>query len=260
MKRRPITFDCAGDTLAGTLDTADGASGLLLVSGGNEIRSGAFSGQARLAAQVAAQGFPVFRFDRRGVGDSEGTNRGFHESREDILAAIAAFRRECPQMQRVVAFGNCDAASALMLMQGDMCDALVLSNPWTFEDAEEDDDLPPAAAIRSRYAAKLRDPAELVRLLKGQVDIRKLAGGIKSILSKPVSPGSLAQDMANGLDAATKPYVILIAENDGTGQAFAKSWKGTNGPLLRCEGASHAYVEPHAQAWLTERVLDMLRG
>ncbi len=260
MTRRHLTFDCAGDMLVGTLDEAEGTSGLLLVSGGNEIRSGAFGGQARLATQIAAAGYPVFRFDRRGVGDSEGENRGFRESRDDILAAIAVFRRECPQLQRVVAFGNCDAASALMLMQGEQCDALVLSNPWTFEDAEADDDLPPAAAIRTRYAAKLRDPAELARLVKGQVDLRKLAGGIRSVLGKPAAPGSLAQEMASGLDAAAKPYTILIAANDGTGQAFAACWSGGAQRLLRCEGASHAYVEPQAQQWLRERILEVLRG
>ena len=43
MSRRHFTFACAGDTLFGTLDEAPGTTGLLLVSGGNEIRSGAFA-------------------------------------------------------------------------------------------------------------------------------------------------------------------------------------------------------------------------
>ncbi|TNE32320.1 MAG: hydrolase 1, exosortase A system-associated, partial [Alphaproteobacteria bacterium] len=154
MSRQHVSFDCGGSQLAGTLDTAPGTSGLLIVTGGNEIRSGTYSGQARLAEAIAKAGFPVFRFDRRGVGDSEGENRGFRHSREDILAANAAFRELCPQVNRVVAFGNCDAASALMLMFGDMCDALVLSNPWTFEE-DQSDELPPDA-IRSRYLEKLR--------------------------------------------------------------------------------------------------------
>ena len=68
MARRHITFPCEGAWLFGSLDEAPGAVGLLLVSGGREIRSGAFAGQARLAAEVAAAGFPVLRFDRRGVG------------------------------------------------------------------------------------------------------------------------------------------------------------------------------------------------
>ena len=65
MSRLHLTFACGSLTLAGSLDTAPGHTGLLIVSGGNEIRSGAFSGQAHLAASIARAGFPVFRLDRR---------------------------------------------------------------------------------------------------------------------------------------------------------------------------------------------------
>ena len=63
-------------------------------------------------ATIAAAGFPVFRFDRRGIGDSEGDNRDFRKSSKDIAAALLAFRAIAPQVQRVTGFGNCDAASA----------------------------------------------------------------------------------------------------------------------------------------------------
>ncbi len=117
MTRRHLTFACEGETLVGTLDigAASGSSGLLLVSGGNELRSGAWNGQAQLAARLADAGFPVFRYDRRGVGDSEGENPTFRHSGPDIAAAAQAFRAAVPHVSRVVAFGNCDAATALML-------------------------------------------------------------------------------------------------------------------------------------------------
>jgi pimeloyl-ACP methyl ester carboxylesterase len=137
MSRLPLTFRCNDLRLAATLDTAPGTAGLLIVSGGNEIRAGAFGGQAELAAHIARAGFPVFRFDRRGVGDSEGENRGFRRSAKDIAAAIEAFRAIAPQIERVIAFGNCDAASALMLMGGAGCNGLVLSNPWTIEEGAD---------------------------------------------------------------------------------------------------------------------------
>ena len=152
MTRRHLTFLCEGDRLAATLDEGANATGLLLVTGGNEIRSGAFSGQAALAASLAGQGYPVFRFDRRGIGDSEGTNRSFRDEGADIAAALTAFRDAAPNVERVVGFGNCDAASALMLAGGGGCDALVLSNPWTIKDAEEDgesDATPPARSARA---------------------------------------------------------------------------------------------------------------
>jgi exosortase A-associated hydrolase 1 len=260
LSRRHLTFASGREVLAATIDEAEGHTGLLIVSGGNEVRTGAFSGQAQMAARIAAAGFPVFRFDRSGVGDSTGENRGFRGSGADILAALATFRREMPNVQRVVGFGNCDAASALMLLRGDMCDALILSNPWTFEDDDGEEVLPPAEAIRARYAKKLRSPTEVFRLLKGEVSLSRLSKGLKALLRPYTEPTSLAQAMATGLDAATKPYVILIAGNDRTGQAFAAQWAGTNGSIHRCEGASHAYVEPFAREWLEQHVLAMMRG
>ena len=75
--RRLIACACADDDIIATLDEAAGTTGLLIVSGGNEVRAGAHRGMALLAADLAAAGHPVFRYDRRGVGDSGGTNRGF---------------------------------------------------------------------------------------------------------------------------------------------------------------------------------------
>lgn len=258
MSRLHLTFGCAGSTLAGTLDTAPGTSGLLIVSGGNEVRSGAFSGQARIAAAIAAAGFPVFRFDRRGVGDSEGENRGFRKSERDILAAAEAFRAMVPQMNRVVAFGNCDAASALMLAQGEAYDALVLSNPWTIEN---DDGQMTASAVRSRYGDKLRNPRELARLLTGKVALGKLARGVVRALGPKPKSTSLAQEMAQALAATGKPYRFLLAEGDRTAQIFRTTFPLDPAANLQvCNGASHAYVEPHAREWLRGELLVALRG
>ena len=115
--RHQLSFGCEGATLAASLDEAPGATGLLIVSGGNEVRSGAHRGMAMLAQRIAGEGYPVFRFDRRGVGDSTGENGGYANSGPDVAAAIAAFRAAAPHVTRIVAFGNCDAASALLLHQ-----------------------------------------------------------------------------------------------------------------------------------------------
>ncbi len=256
MTRRHLTFACNGDSLAATLDPAAATTGLLIVTGGNEVRAGTFAGQAQFAARIAAAGHPVFRFDRRGVGDSEGDNRGFREEGADIAAALAAFRAAQPHVARVVGFGNCDAASALMLTAGAGCDALVLSNPWTIE---HDDGALPAEAIRARYAEKLKDPNEWVRLVTGGVSLRKLAGGLRRAAVPPAPPSSLADSMAAGLTRFTGPVRLLIAERDRTGQAFLSGWDAADPRLARCPGASHAYAEPAARDWLFEEVQAALR-
>lgn len=257
MSRRHLTFECEGARLAGTLDEASGATGLLIVTGGNELRSGAWSGQAQLAARIASEGYPVFRFDRRGCGDSEGPNGGFTTSGPDIAAAVAAFRGLCPQLTRLAALGNCDAASALMLARGEGFDALILSNPWTIEEA---DAAPPPAAVRDHYKRRLADPAAITRLLKGEIPLGKLFAGLFGALRPAPPPTGLAQDMAAGIAGYTGDVAFLVAERDRTAQAFLSAWKKNDPRIRRCPDASHSYVEPHAREWLVEQVLAVLRS
>jgi exosortase A-associated hydrolase 1 len=257
MSRRHLSFACEGSTLVGTLEKGSAASGLLLVSGGNELRSGAWAGQAQLAAAIAGQGFPVFRFDRRGTGDSDGPNGGFRTSAPDIAAALAVFRSQCPAMTRVVGLGNCDAASALMLAKGEGFDGLLLSNPWTIE---QDDAPPPPDAVRDHYRRRLTDPAALKRLLSGKVSLRKLAASLRDALRPAPPPTTLAQDMAAGISAFAGPIAFLLADRDRTAQAFLAAWDKADQRIRRCPDATHSYVEPHARDWLGEQVLEVLRA
>ncbi len=253
MTRRHVTFDCEGSACVGTVDEASGTTGLLIVSGGNELRSGAWNGQALLADAVAAAGYPVFRFDRRGVGDSEGSNDDFRSSGDDIAAALAAFRAKAPRVSRIAAFGNCDGASALMLARGKGCDGLILSNPWTIEG---DSDAPPPAAVRSHYAQRLRDPKAVLRLLKGKVSLGGLFASLRDALKPAPAPSTLAREVAAGLKAFAGPVTILLAGRDRTAQAFEAGWDKADPRLRRCAGASHSYVE--AQDWLLGQVLEGL--
>lgn len=261
MKRLQFTFGCGSLKLAGSLDTAPGTTGLLIVSGGNEIRSGAFSGQSHLAAQIAKNGFPAFRFDRRGVGDSEGENRGFRSSAGDIRAALEAFSAMAPQMERVFAFGNCDAASALMLTRGEGFDGLILSNPWTIEGNEQtvDEHQHAPDAIRARYAEKLKNPREIMRLLRGGVNIRKLVHGVAASIRPSSPPSNLAEDMREGLGHFSGRVHILLASADRTAQIFDNIWDKHDDRVHRCEGAGHSYVAPEDRDWLESRILAALR-
>lgn len=265
--RRTLSFVVEGATCAATLDEAAGSHGLLIVSGGNEIRSGAHRGMARLAAAAAAAGHPVLRFDRRGVGDSEGENLGFEQSGPDIAAALALFRAECPHLTRITAFGNCDAAAALLLHhRDDGPHALLLANPWTIDAAAGDGEtnaLPPPAAIRARYAAKLKDPRQWWRLLRGEVDLRKLVRGLRS--ARRTAPEShLAERLRAAMRRIEVPKSVLIAERDTTAIAFMAHWRTTFRNecdtiwLQSLDSASHGFADVEARAWLEARVLGAL--
>ncbi|MFM5917991.1 MAG: hydrolase 1, exosortase A system-associated [Novosphingobium sp.] len=264
--RRHVTFELGGDRLVGTIDMADNASGLLIVTGGNELRCGPFGSHAELAAKLAAAGFPVMRFDRRGVGDSSGYNGGFTTSEDDIAAAVAAFRSACPRLKRIVAFGNCDGASALMLAKGHGCDALVLANPWTFDpepEAGPEESAQPQMtprAIRAHYLRRLADPRAVLRLLTGKVKLGQMAGSLIDA-AKPAPPQSaLVQTMAAGLQDFAGSVALLIAENDRTAQVFLEQWQDNDPRIRMCPDAGHSFIEPQARIWLQGQLFGALRS
>ena len=252
--RRLIAFPCEGETLVGTLDEAPGTTGLLIVSGGNEPRMGAHRGMAMLAQRVAAAGWPVFRFDRRGIGDSSGENGGWASSAPDIAAAVATFRREAPHVDRLVGTGNCDAATALALFGSDL-DALVLANPWV---VERTGDLPPSAAIRARYAERLRSPAHWRRLLRGGVDMCKLFRGLRAIAA-PSGEQPLARRVADALHG--RQATVVLARGDATAIAYLDATKrlGIAAPVAWVETDSHSFARTGDADTLIEIVQTSLR-
>ncbi len=238
--RRLLNFTSEGETLVSTLDEAAGTTGLLIVSGGNEVRVGAHRGMALLAARLAASGMPVFRFDRRGVGDSSGENGGYLSSAPDMAAAAAMFRREAPHIERLVGFGNCDAATALALFGRKAgVERLVLANPWVVE--RPVDDLPPAAAISARYAERVRNPREWWRLLRGGVDMLKLMKGLRAVLgTRPEA--ALARQVAAAL--ADMDATIILAARDATAIAYRDAAEaiGLVLPTVTVDTASHSFA------------------
>ncbi len=256
MTRRHMVFPSGWARLVGSIDEAPGTTGLLIVSGGNEVRGGAWNGQAQLAARVAAAGFPVFRFDRAGVGDSSGDNREFRESGADIAAAVARFRREAPQLTRIVALGNCDAASALMLSAGADADALILTNPWTIEDTAAE---PPPAVVRAHYLKRLTDVSALKRLLTGRIALHGLVRSLRALVRPAPPPSSLAQEMAQGIAEFRGSVTFLLAGRDRTAQAFVAAWPRSDARIAQCPEASHSFVEAAARDWLFDRIIAVLR-
>ena len=250
--RHLIAFPCEGDTLIGTLDAAPGRTGLLIVSGGNEIRCGAHRGMALLAERVAAAGFPVFRYDRRGIGDSTGANAGFPSARPDLIAAASIFRDRAPQVNTLVGFGNCDAAATLALYGRDAgLSRLLLANPWTIGDA---DDLPPAAAIRATYRQRLTSPDAWRRLLSGRIDIGKALKGLRKVAAPP--PQALATRVVAAISGWRKAATVILATGDATAQAYAAAARHL--PAVRIGTDSHSFARETDQRDLTEAVLRML--
>jgi exosortase A-associated hydrolase 1 len=252
--RRLLSLECEGSALGASLDPAAGATGLLFVTGGTQTRIGSHRMYERLAFALAGAGWPCLRFDRRGVGDSEGEDPDFRGSGPDLAAAAAAFRREQPQLTRLLGFGLCDGASALALHgKAAGLDGFVLVNPW-FVEAEAGEPAP--AAIRSRYREQLLSLQGWKRLLSGSVSYRKLFKGLAKIVSS--RPSSLAGEIAASLGKARLPAQLILATRDATAIAAHSEWsspafralRDANPPPVTIDSDSHTFSRPGDEAAL----------
>jgi len=263
--RRLLTFSCAGADLAASLDGDGGRIGLLLVTGGSQTRIGSHRMYERLAKGLAELGYPCFRYDRRGVGDSGGEDPGFRGSGPDLAAAAAAFRRERPNLQSIIGFGLCDGASALALFSAEAkLDGLILVNPWLVE-AEAGEQAP--AAIRHHYRQRLLSIEGWKKILSGSVDYRKLLKGLRKI-SAPEEASPLARDAAQALSAACLRTWAIYAEGDATAIAAqqelkALAFKGLIEGSQKVASDSHTFARAGDDAALlaaTVRALEALAG
>lgn len=261
MAVRPLIITAPdGCRLAGMAHTGAGPVGVLIVPGAPQTRVGAHRGFVALAGALAARGHPVLRFDRRGLGDSDGEDPGFRGIGPDIAAAGAALRAAFPHVRRVIGLGLCDGAAALALNPGG-CDALALLNPW-LADSDRMGDLPPAAAIRTRYRDRLRQPRQWLRLLSGEVRLGALLRGLRRAASGD-TPTRTALAMAERLAAFPGPVMIALAGADATAQAFARQWHGAiferarrrgSAQLVTIPGAGHTFAGQQDAAALTAAV------
>lgn len=260
--RRLLSFDCEGLALGASLDSEGGTTGLIFVTGGTQTRIGSHRMYERLALALAQAGRPCFRYDRRGVGDSEGEDPDFRDSGPDLAAAAAAFRREQPQLKRLIGFGLCDGASTLALHGAAAgLDGYILVNPW-FVEAEAGE--PAAAAIKSRYKEQLLSLEGWKRLLSGSISYRKVLTGLGRIISS--RPSSLAGEIAAALGKARVPAQLVLATGDGTAIAAQAEWSSpafkalrqSNPAPMRIDSDSHTFSRPGDEEALLNAVREAL--
>lgn len=165
-----VSFACNHDWLYGIVHrpARPRARGVVVVVGGPQYRAGSHRQFVLLARHLAQADVPVLRFDYRGMGDSGGAGRNFERIEDDIRAAIDCLLKEVPQIEEVVLWGLCDAASALLMYApaDPRVSGVVLVNPWirTEQTAAQ-------TYLRHYYLERLRDPAFWRKLASGEFRI-----------------------------------------------------------------------------------------
>ena len=224
---KALVFPCCGHSLVGvlTLPQSPLPRGVVIVVGGPQYRVGSHRQFLVLSRQLADANIAVFRFDYRGMGDSEGETRTFEGVDEDIRSAIDAFFSEIPSLNSVVIWALCDAASAaLIYAPGDpRISGLVLANPWVRT--------PEGMArvmIKHYYLSRLLQRVFWQKLLAGQVKpLVALRDFLRNILvrntkseSFPDLPPAFPDRMAVGLQRFPGPVLWILSGEDLTAQEF----------------------------------------
>ncbi len=241
---KALVFHAAGESLLGIVALPDTAAdcGVLLVVGGPQYRVGSHRQFLLLSRRLASEGYPVLRFDYRGMGDSGGEMRDFEAVSEDIGAAIDALLRDCPKVRRVVLWGLCDAASAALLYvqaSGDRRVAgLALLNPWVRSEVSL-----AQTHIKHYYGQRLIQREFWFKLLSGKMrvleSIKDLLSSVMRARGKRVQAGneslSFQDRMAEGLKQFSGVVLLILSGQDYTAKEFLEfvgvspSWAGLMG-------------------------------
>lgn len=135
MNEQPVVFESSGIPLLGMLHRAaemQEIGVLVMVAGGPQYRIGGHRQLVLWARQFAANGFPVLRFDFKGMGDSYGEFLDFDNTDGDIKSALDQFFAAVPSLKGVVLWGECNASSASLFYahKDPRVRGIVMINPW----------------------------------------------------------------------------------------------------------------------------------
>ena len=197
---------------------------VLIVVGGPQYRAGSHRQFVQLARALALAGYPVLRFDVRGMGDSGGAPVTFEQSSSDLGAALDALAVHIPSARRFVLWGLCDGASAALLYADERSDGrvrgLCLANPWV-----RSVDSHARTTLRHYYAKRVLQPEFWRKLLRGKVKagaLRELDTHVRAARAGAVATPGLPfhQRMLRGLAAFDGEVFLVLSGQDYTAREF----------------------------------------
>ena len=251
-EQRALRFICNGSGLVGIIDVPERPlpRGVLVITGGPQYRVGSHRQFTLMARLMAQRGIPVMRFDRRGMGDSEGEPRSFEQIDDDVGAAMKEFFAQMPEMKEVVIWGLCDAATAAAFYAGadQRVRGLVLLNPWvrTPEGAAR-------AMLGYYYLARLREVAFWKKVASGGLDLAASAAALHQNMRLAATErrSLLPQRVIRSLAAFDGHVMVVLSSDDLIASEFAQLMARHNVRAKRLDigDANHTFSR---QKWRTQ--------
>ena len=277
-----VAFGCNGEQLVGVLAAPATVAhsediGLVVIVGGPQYRVGSHRQFLHLSRSLAQAGFPVLRFDVRGMGDSSGPLHAFEDITPDIAAAIHTLQEHMPQVRRIVLWGLCDGASAALLYLDTTHDSRVcgacLLNPWVRSEASL-----ARAHVKHYYVDRLKQKEFWQKLLSGRIAFSAVQGlwrNLQVMLSNgsdtasPATQLSYQDRMVRGWQSTTLQILLLLSEDDYTAKEFLEyvklnpAWSGLLDSTLltrqELAGADHTLSVAGTQQAAENKTLEWLK-
>ena len=229
--------------LVGILAVPEGATastGVVVIVGGPQYRAGSHRQFVLLSRALAAAGYPVLRFDYRGMGDSGGDLRDFADVSMDIASAINTLLTQVTSLRGVALWGLCDGASAALLYlhatQDIRVRGLCLLNPWVRSEASL-----AKTHVKHYYLQRLKQKEFWTKLARGGVAGKALAGLVRnlkvalahrSILHNADAERPFQQRMAQAWMSFDGAIMLVLSGADYTATEFSDQissspeWRG----------------------------------
>lgn len=236
VEERAITFPCQGESLIGVVHIPEKPAprGVLVVVGGPQYRVGSHRQFLLLARSLAQSGVAVFRFDYRGMGDSEGEMRFFETIADDIRAAMDVFISEAG-VEEAVLWGLCDAATAACFYAPTdrRVVHLVLLNPWVRTEEGE-----AKAYLKHYYLHRIFSKVFWQKLIAGQFQPREAIRSLLRYSKRAFNTGTiepsesdclpkLPDRMADGLESFPGSALVILSGDDLTAAEFKDEIMGS---------------------------------
>ena len=278
----------ADDHLFGILSQPREANELpavIMLNAGSIHHVGPHRLYVRLARELADEGYAVLRIDHEGLGDSVARDAKARENHpypptaiEDVQAAMTFLQGR--GHRRFVLMGLCSGAHtafhAALALRHAPIDDLVLINPWYFywsEGMSLDTSVDHYKDVAA-YQTSMRDPERWKKLLRGEVDlvrlarvlgahVAKLAGGRWRDLKEALVPSSgtqLSRDLRTLL--ARHRMTIYVSDGEPAGtiletEAKRTMKRGMRAGKLRIEkvpGGDHTFSQSAPREELIRKV------
>jgi exosortase A-associated hydrolase 1 len=219
--------------------------GILLLADSDQYRVGSHRQFTLLSRALAQSGVPVLRFDRRGMGDSEGEPRGFEAIDDDIRAALKEFFVQVPEMNECVILGLGDAAlaAALYAPSDARVSGLVMLNP-------QPGVAPGEAEVRHHYLARLGEVSFWKKVARGEIKLGAGAASLGGSLRRAARArrSALPRRVAERLAGFEGRLLLVLGGEDLAARQFARVL-ARNNARFRCVEVEHADHAFASSAW-----------